>query len=641
MGPNTKTKKNTAPVDARIKVGALFALAAGLAWACGSGSGVPVDGDGGTGGGDGSNGGGDGSNPFADGGGPTGDSGPGGSSLDVSLDGLYGPDGAIIVPDGGVGDSGCSPNGISCVGQNPVFAVTCTNGASSSVNCTALNKLCADGFGCVACVPGTGSCNGNQATRCLPDGSGTVTENCDPLMGLTCQQGVCTGACANIGQSYIGCEYYAVTMSNPWLTQGTFPFAVSISNTSQLAATVTITGPGNYSNTINVASGAVQTVNLPWLNALSMAWTTARANGGAYRIRSTQPITVYQFNARDYTTGGAFSYTNDASLLLPVNAMTGNYMVTSWPTWLWSGGQQSPGLITLVATDDNTTVNFTTGGGPVFAGAGIAASGQSTVTMNRGDVIQITSAANAPSALTYGTDPSGATVAANKPVEVFGGSSCSYVWQTVPACDHIEEVVFPQETLRGDYLVVPPNNVNGQPRAYVKLVATTANTTLTYDPPQGGAPASLANPGSVGTFLASAPFRVTSNANHPIIVGTYMLSENNFNISNTAGDPAMSTAVAMEQYRKDYRFFAPPNYAQNWVTVTAQMNSAVTVDGVAVGALTQIGNSGYGYKHVALCANNSCTGVHSAASASPFGIQVYGYGDYTSYMYPGGLDLKR
>ena len=37
-------------------------------------------------------------------------------------------------------------------------------------------------------------------------------------------------------------------------------------------------------------------------------------------------------------------------------------------------------------------------------------------------------------------------------------------------------------------------------------------------------------------------------------------------------------------------------------------------------------------------ANN---GVHNASSATPFGIEVYGYGSYTSYMYPGGLNLTR
>jgi len=30
-----------------------------------------------------------------------------------------------------------------------------------------------------------------------------------------------------------------------------------------------------------------------------------------------------------------------------------------------------------------------------------------------------------------------------------------------------------------------------------------------------------------------------------------------------------------------------------------------------------------------------------ASSAGSFGIQIYGYGSYTSYWYPGGLNLTR
>jgi hypothetical protein len=120
-----------------------------------------------------------------------------------------------------------------------------------------------------------------------------------------------------------------------------------------------------------------------------------------------------------------------------------------------------------------------------------------------------------------------------------------------------------------------------------------------------------------------------------------MLGEDNFQAFNAnAGDPAMSTAVATEQYRKTYRFFAPPNYQANFMTVTAPMNANVLVDNVPIGALTQIGNSGYGYKYVPLCTGN-CSGVHSASSSSAFGVSVYGYGSYTSYWYPGGLNLTR
>jgi hypothetical protein len=37
--------------------------------------------------------------------------------------------------------------------------------------------------------------------------------------------------------------------------------------------------------------------------------------------------------------------------------------------------------------------------------------------------------------------------------------------------------------------------------------------------------------------------------------------------------------------------------------------------------------------------SNAGTGNHTADSADGFGISVYGYGQYTSYWYPGGSDL--
>jgi hypothetical protein len=33
-------------------------------------------------------------------------------------------------------------------------------------------------------------------------------------------------------------------------------------------------------------------------------------------------------------------------------------------------------------------------------------------------------------------------------------------------------------------------------------------------------------------------------------------------------------------------------------------------------------------------------GAHTLSATAPVGLQVAGYGAYTSYYYPGGLDLK-
>jgi hypothetical protein len=560
--------------------------------------------------------------------------------------------------------SGCAPDGITCMGST---AVTCTSGTETTQACTGSTSTCAAGYGCVVCTPGSGSCSGSTGTLCKSDGSGTVTNNCDPELGLTCLGGVCTGDCADIGESYIGCEYYSVTMANDQLDQSTFPFYIVVANQGTTAATLTITGGAlTTTDTVPVPAGAIQDILLPWVTALSTSEATTIKTGGAYHIKSTEPITAYQFNAKDYVIGGSYSFTNDASLLLPVNAMTGNYRVAAWGTW---NADVSPifvdenisGTIAIVGTVAGTSVTVTPPSAAFQAGAGLTASG-GTVTLGAGDVLQIGTALNGSSGV-YGTDPSGTLVKATAPVEVFGGSDCTFIPAAVGYCDHIEQIQFPIETLGTDYLVTVPYNDNdvapnmspadtGHGRQYVKIIGTVASTTLTYDGITGE-PASV-GAGGVVFFQATNNFHVT--ASNPIEVAQFMESEDNFGAAcdgvvapagQTCGDPAMSQAVATAQFRTSYGFSAPANYYENYANIIAPTGATVTVTDTpsnhTVTTGTAIGASGYYVAHVSLCANSltGCTGNHTATSSSAFGIEVYGYGSYTSYMYPGGLNLTR
>ena len=56
-----------------------------------------------------------------------------------------------------------------------------------------------------------------------------------------------------------------------------------------------------------------------------------------------------------------------------------------------------------------------------------------------------------------------------------------------------------------------------------------------------------------------------------------------------------------------------------------------------VGGLVPIGNTGYSVARVSL--TNEGNGNHTATGTAPFGVSVYGYGQYTSYWYPAGADL--
>jgi hypothetical protein len=126
----------------------------------------------------------------------------------------------------------------------------------------------------------------------------------------------------------------------------------------------------------------------------------------------------------------------------------------------------------------------------------------------------------------------------------------------------------------------------------------------------------------------------------PILVALYMQGHAAIPGNMSLGDPSMSVAVPTEQFRSDYLFTAPATYAINFAEVIAKPDAQVRVDGelIAEGDYTPIGESGYGVARKSLSPNSS---VHTLKADQEVGLNVYGYGQYTSYMYPGGADLER
>jgi len=538
----------------------------------------------------------------------------------------------------------CTAGQMHCNGNE---LQTCVDGAFQDSQ--ACPNVCDDTYGCVVCVPNTGTCNGDTSHACNSTGTGFDDEYCDPVQGVSCDanSGLCSGACAPkaIGQSYIGCEYYPTVTGN--MVGPGFGFAVAIANTSAGDATVTIEDGGLTSPmTLTVPAGSVQVQVLPWQADLKLClgsgydWSgcsksygatilpAALAAKGAYHLRSTAPITVYQFNALDYTDGaGNFSYTNDASLLLPTNVWRDHYYVASWQ----NTAGVNPDEMAVTAWQDGTTVTINTkadtaagGGAPAFT-----TGTPQMVTLNAGDTIEISS---------YTGDLTGSEVTADAPVQVIGGHYCADVPDSVGACDHLEESMFSVDALGNNYIVNAPavTTIPAGKVEYIRIIGTVANTNLTYDPPQSGAPATIANPGDFVEIAANATsFQIT--ADHKVLVAQYMEGQG---AGGNTGDPAMALAVPVEQFRTSYMFHAPTNYETNYVDVTAPDAAIVMLDGTMVTGFTPIGSTGYSLARVqSLGAGPNNDGSHSISSSMPFGITVYGYGQYTSYWYAGGLDL--
>jgi hypothetical protein len=531
-----------------------------------------------------------------------------------------------------VGPPPCTPGLITCKNnQKQQCEVDGTWGPAEDCG----TKICSSLLGCVTCLPGTGTCNAENtaATRCLPDGSGFYEEVCDPDLGSTCDatEGLCTGACApgNLGKSYIGCEYYPTVTANTQLTNTSAHFAVAVSNTTASDAVVKIyKGQATSLLTqVTVAANSVQVVHLPW-NELRTATASKLFAGGAYHLKSTQPVTVYQFNPLEYQNGGGATYTNDASLLLPATAWGTKYVVASRNTWQWSGFSIH-GFYAVVASKDNTTVTVqpSATGGQMTAGGGIQANGTGQFVLNAGDVMQ------AQSSDSTAADPTGTVITADKPIAVFGGHDCTFIPASVGYCDHIEEQMFPANTLSKNYVVTPPSLPSmAQPKAFfVRVIAVEPNTTLTYDPPSAW-PAALNNTGDYIEIDSGSSFKLT--ASNRVLVAQYMKGQD---AGGGSGDPAMALAVTTQQFRKSYLFHSPVNYESNYVNIIADLTAQVTLDGAPVLLGETIGATGLGVARVKLPGGGD--GNHRLESSTPAGVTVYGYGQYTSYWYPGGLNL--
>lgn len=491
----------------------------------------------------------------------------------------------------------------------------------------------------VPCAVGDGVCEGPVSRYCIEDGT-VISEYCDEVQGSSCDAKThrCTGPCsrAQLGASYIGCEYFP-TITGNGVDATAYHFGVAISNTTSFPAEINIEGERTRL-TLVVPPQSVQVQILPWVYSLVFAIFPLRPDTlvsdvvqkGAFRLRSTQPVTVYQFNPVEYSLGGPRpSYSSDASLLLPVNALGRSHRVVTWPTDRTN--PPSPGLLAVTATQDQTNVTLTTKASTKANGAlpSFEAGVPRTLALNRGDVVQLFNAG--------GTDDfTGSLIESDKPVQVIAGHYCTTIPLGSFACDHLEDVMFPVETLGFHYFVTAPmwpyRPLTVKPQ-WVRVVAIQDSTVLTFDPPQS-VPTVLHKAGDFVEIPRNGnDFLIT--ANRKILVSQFMASQQE---GGTSGDPAMALVVPTEQHRREYLFYSSTTYPENYANVVAPVGARLVVDGWTVSGFQPIGASGYGVARLVLDTGKS--GAHFISGDRPFGLSVYGYGGYTSYWYPAGLELN-
>ena len=238
-------------------------------------------------------------------------------------------------------------------------------------------------------------------------------------------------------------------------------------------------------------------------------------------------------------------------------------------------------------------------------------------------------------------DLTGSRIEASAPVAVFSGHACAFVPYTVWACDHLEEQMLPLESW-GERYVVPrtePQSPAGPEPNLVRVISGEDGNVITLDPAQSIGDSLTLDRGDWVEFEADADLYVSGTG--ALMVGQFMVGQN-YNTPQTdhLGDPSFALMVPVEQYRTEYTFLAPSSFQVNFINVIRPVGSpdpSIVLDGAPLEPSlfgSPVGSS-FSSARVPIDGTH-----HVITSAEPFGIIVYGFARYTSYMYPGGLDLE-
>lgn len=546
--------------------------------------------------------------------------------------------------------------------------------------CRDPNGICHPELGCLLCNPGREECVDNSVVVCDDDGLDYVVDHeCES--DQVCVAGSCRDACevARSRQSYLGCEFLAMSTTN--LVDPVFnnDFAVVLGNpATNPQATVVITRGGNQVANTTLAPGQSTAIQLPMVAELKEATQSVTAQQAAYEIQTSMPVAAYQFNPLNFVVGVTNSFSNDASLLLPEHVLGDDYMVAARPTFgvgqfdgvftqSWLGFL--PGFLAVAATEDGTTVtiNSTAATAPGAPGA-MSPGGTSTVTLDRGDVVQILSAYDTSAAGSSDQnlcrnrgwtdsakpcpppqDPSitceycevpdsdltGTTISATAPVAVVSGHQCSFIPFDNWACDHLEEMMFPTPTWGRLSVMTAPVHPDGtiEAPAQYRVQALYDGTTVTLDPPVANG--QTLDAGEFFQFETDQDFVVEGT--DKIYVSQWLLGQNELG-SKLAGDPAMGSGIPWSQVRDAYDFLTPSTYQTNYVNVVRPAGDEVSLDGAPITTWQAIGSTGF---EVARVPVNGGSHTIEARNEVGFGITTYGYASYTSYLFPGGMNFGR
>ncbi len=96
----------------------------------------------------------------------------------------------------------------------------------------------------------------------------------------------------------------------------------------------------------------------------------------------------------------------------------------------------------------------------------------------------------------------------------------------------------------------------------------------------------------------------------------------------------MTTLVPVSQFRNDYPLLVPTHYDMDWVCVVRDGDTPLQLNGQPVTeSFDSVPGTNWQVANVLVS-----SGVNQVTGEGDFGLVSYGYADWVSYAYPGGLN---
>jgi hypothetical protein len=326
-------------------------------------------------------------------------------------------------------------------------------------------------------------------------------------------------------------------------------------------------------------------------------------------------------------------YSTDAFLALPMPCIGTEYLVLTYQNVHDNVPLLHGTEFGIVSPQDDTTITITPKDDIGTHLKGVPYS----ITLDQGETYQLRNETGQPA------DMSGTEILSDKPISVFGAHRCANIASPSQFfCDFIVEQLLPVSLWGTSSYAVPLLTRDGDT---VHVLASHDNTPVMID----SAVATYLDRGEVYRFDLPNPGPgaqgVRVHSDYRMLVAQYSHSSDFDGVVHA--DPFMSLIQPTGSWLRQYRICAPPTsgFPGNYFSVVAPTSgdlSLISLDGTFVTALpgAQFGSFYNGTVYARAPIPPSASGVHSLSGRNEFGLNVYGFDEFDSYGYPGGMQFE-